>query len=569
MVILNPEQAEVISEIEKILARSIPTVSNPSDYAFGMKIENDLITNLSLIYARLETLPASIGNLKSLQNLNLNYNNFKTLPESIGNLTSLQILNLGYNNLDQLPESITHLSNLTNLRLNNNRLKKLPETIGKLNKLRTLDLSFNYLESLPKSFCDMASLRELKLFENNIKKLPQNLGGFERLRILDVRFNSLVNVPESIGDIIPLKSLQLCCNSIKNLPKSVANLKYMKDLNLMGNRILDLDPKIIDVFEKIKKKKDLPEILKLQDNPIYEKHRKLKKIFGLEKIDYYIEPINPLSWEDKLRRIIDIYGLSKYRDKILEAIGYRFPMIKHYVKEDKNIDTGLSKLGGYPDLPKDFEWPYWNNRPLSFLLQVNLEDFINFDKNPFTAESGMIYFFYDPLHEDWGWGAGQGKNQGAWRVIYIKEDKSNLIRLMNPSKIREYTFPTCLVSFYQDIHFPSRLLSGEESNEIIYTPDFFIDSPLKEIFFIRHPYMRFQIDFFDEDFGFESHFLFGYPDEIQELGRREGWCHLLQLNEDSMLRWTWGHNGKIHFMIRETDLKRNNYDDVHLELDSY
>ncbi len=482
-------------------------------------------------------------------------------------MKNLKEIYLEYNNIDQLPESITNLSNLTNLRLNNNHLKKLPETMGRLNTLRNLDLSFNYIEFLPKSLCDMASLRELKLFENNIKELPLNIANFEKLRVLDLRFNSLVNLPESIGDVKPLKSLHLSCNSLTNLPKSVTNLKYMKDLNVSGNCISDLDPEIIDVFEKIKKKKNLPEILNLRDNPVYEKHPKLKKKFGLEKIDYYIELTIPQSWKGKLRRILDIYGLSKYRDKIFDAIRYRFPMIKHYVKDDNNIDVGLSKLGGNPDVPEDFEWPFWDNRPLSFLLQVNLEDFIKFEKNPFTAESGMLYFFYDPLQEDWG--AEFGKNEGAWRVIYIKEDKSNLIRLSNPSKIREYTFPTCLVSFYQVIHFPCRLLSGKESDEIRYTPDFFIKSPLKNDFFIRDPYTRFRIDFFEYDFEFGNHALFGYPDEIQELGKWDGWCQLLQLDEDSMLRWTWGHYGRIHFMIKEDDLKRNHFDDVHLILDSY
>jgi len=518
---LVPVQADVIKSIENIISKSIPIVSNFTEYTFGMKIENNLITNLSLFYAGLETLPPLIGNLNSLKTLNLS----------------------------------------------NNNLKNLPETIVNLNNLRTLNLSFNYLEFLPESLCDMASLRELKLFENNIKELPQNLGNFERLRVLDLRFNSLVKLPESIGDVKPLKSLQLSCNSLKNLPASVVNLKYMKNLNVSGNQISDLDPNIVEVLKKIEKKKNLPEILNLRDNPIYAKFPKLKKRFGLEKIDYYIELTIPQSWKGKLRRVLDIYGLSKYRDKIFDAIKYRFPMIKHYVKDENNIDVGLSKLGGNPDVPEDFEWPFWDNRPLSFLLQVNLDDFIKFEKNPFTAKNGMLYFFYDPLQEDWG--ADFGKNEGAWRVIYIKEDKSNFIRLSNPSKIREYTFPTCLVTFYQDIHFPCHLLSGEESDEIRYTPDFFINSPLKYDFFFRDPYVRFRLDFFENDFELGYHILFGYPDEIQELGKMDGWCQLLQLDEDSMLRWTWGHHGRIHFLIKENDLKRNYFDGVHLIMDCY
>ncbi len=520
------------------------------------------LKELRLEYNLLTTLPNSIGNLCRIETLYLNNNILANLPTSIGNMKNLKEIYLKYNNIDQLPESITNLSNLTNLRLNNNHLKKLPETMTRLNSLRNLDLSFNYIENLPKSLCDMASLRELKLFENNIKELPQNLANFKKLRVLDLRLNSLVNLPESIGYIKPLKSLQLSCNSLINLPKSVINLKYMKDLNVSGNRITHLDPEVIEFFEKIEKKKNLPEILNLKDNPITKKQLKLEKESVLQKIDYYIELTIPQSWKVKLRRILDIYGLSNHQDKIFDAIRYRFPMIKHYVKDDNSIDVGLSKLGGNPDVPENFEWPYWNKRPLSFLMQFNLKDLRNFKENPFPTQSGLLYFFYDPLQDDWG--AEFAKNEGAWRVLYYNDDKSELVRIKNPSEKREYTYPTCLVTFYKDIHLPCFLLSGKEIEP--YTPDFFNDSPL-EFDFRLDRYGRFRSDFFEHD----NHALFGYPDEIQELGKMNGWCQLLQLCEDEMLIWVWGHgpHGRIHFMIREDDLRSNNYDNVHLIMDCY
>ena len=59
---------------------------------------------------KLETLPESIGNLKSLERLNLYGNQLLELPESIINLTSLKILELKKNplveNLDSKVEVI-------------------------------------------------------------------------------------------------------------------------------------------------------------------------------------------------------------------------------------------------------------------------------------------------------------------------------------------------------------------------------------------------------------------------------------------------------------------------------
>lgn len=284
---------------------------------------------------------------------------------------------------------------------------------------------------------------------------------------------------------------------------------------------------------------------------------------SLKKIEEYIVPIVPLSWRDKLRRILDIYGLRKYQDRILGVIKYRFPIKKYHVRDENTINIGLSKLGGNPDVPVDFEWPYWNNRPLSFLMQVNLEDLKNFEVNPFPKQKGLVYFFYDPLQEDWG--IKFAKNEGAWRVIYSNDDKSNLFRVRNPSKNKEFTYPTCIVTFYQDIHLPCFFLSGEDIDP--YTPEFFINSPL-EFDFRLDPYGRFHSDFFG-GYRLDNHALFGYPDEIQELGKMTGWCQLLQLGDDEMLRWVWGHHGRIHFMIKEIDLKRNYYDKVHLIMDCY
>ena len=40
-----------------------------------------------------------------------------------------------------------------------------------------------------------------------------------------------------------------------------------------------------------------------------------------------------------------------------------------------------SKIGGKPYLPKDFVWPYYQELPLSFLAQINLEEVKSLDKD--------------------------------------------------------------------------------------------------------------------------------------------------------------------------------------------
>ncbi len=47
--------------------------------------------------------------------------------------------------------------------------------------------------------------------------------------------------------------------------------------------------------------------------------------------------------------------------------------------DDSQIPLGASKFGGAPDVPAGFEWPKWNEKPLGFLAQINLEEVAPFD----------------------------------------------------------------------------------------------------------------------------------------------------------------------------------------------
>jgi uncharacterized protein YwqG len=48
---------------------------------------------------------------------------------------------------------------------------------------------------------------------------------------------------------------------------------------------------------------------------------------------------------------------------------------------------------------------------------------------------------------------------------------------------------------------------------------------------------------------------------------RATWRSLLQLDEeDEGLRWSWGDVGRMHFMIRDADLRAMRFDQVMAEL---
>lgn len=74
---------------------------------------------------------------------------------------------------------------------------------------------------------------------------------------------------------------------------------------------------------------------------------------------------------------------------MLEASKRNAILINYSEDENKEkLPKGSSKIGGKPDLPKDFQWFYFKgedyknrveNRPLSFLMQINCEEVHKYD----------------------------------------------------------------------------------------------------------------------------------------------------------------------------------------------
>ena len=106
-------------------------------------------------------------------------------------------------------------------------------------------------------------------------------------------------------------------------------------------------------------------------------------------------------------------------------------------RDDDAIAIGASKFGGAPDAPAGFEWPTWNERPLGFLAQINLEEVAPFDVENLLPASGLLSFFYS--WEDW-----QGTGEDICRVIWI--DSTQIMRLDERGMNENFPYPS-LISF--------------------------------------------------------------------------------------------------------------------------
>ena len=62
--------------------------------------------------------------------------------------------------------------------------------------------------------------------------------------------------------------------------------------------------------------------------------------------------------------------------------------------------VGGSRFGGGPDLPPDAPWPFVGDRPLQFMLQIDLKDLP--DESWPTLGSGLLQVYYDDINGEAG-----------------------------------------------------------------------------------------------------------------------------------------------------------------------
>ena len=255
--------------------------------------ENNSLIDLYLSFTNFSgELPASIGNLKSLQALSLIDCQFLgSIPASLENLTQITFLSLYGNHFSgKIPNVFDNLRNLIFLFLSENNFSgQIPPSIGNLTNLYELDFSHNQLEgaipssiygfsrlsfvglgynlfngTIPSWLYTMPSLVELDLSHN---KFTGHIGEFQfdSLEKIDLSMNELNgSIPTSIFELVNLSSLYLFSN---NLSGVLETSKLEKLINLT---YLDLSNNMLSLTMSVHSNSMLPNIetLDLSQNNI-------------------------------------------------------------------------------------------------------------------------------------------------------------------------------------------------------------------------------------------------------------------------------------------------------------
>ena len=245
--------------------------------------ENNSLIDLDLSSTNFSgELPASLGNLKSLQTLDLLNCQFSgSIPASLENLTQITSLILFGNHFSgKIPNVFDNLKNLIFLYLSRNNFSgQIPPSIGNLTNLHVLDFSDNQLEgAIPSSIYGFSSLSYVHL-RNNLfngtipswlytlpslvvldlshNKFTGHIGEFQfdSLKMIDLSMNKLQgSIPTSIFELVNLSSLQLFSN---NLSGVLETRKFEKLINLT---YLDLSNNMLSLTMSVHSNSMLPNI---------------------------------------------------------------------------------------------------------------------------------------------------------------------------------------------------------------------------------------------------------------------------------------------------------------------
>jgi uncharacterized protein YwqG len=284
---------------------------------------------------------------------------------------------------------------------------------------------------------------------------------------------------------------------------------------------------------------------------------------------------------EPLIALIKEHGLEKYQQDILATVK---PAIAITLAQEGQGTIGQSRIGGYPDLPASLAWPVnaTLNRPLYFILQLNLAELPSFPENS-LPKTGMLYLFLD-----------ENENYAQQLVMYLADEP------LQPKQLPEDT--VFITDWYEDL--------------VVYTLEFSLFTDLPRWATNDHSALaeRMSIDIDGEDalnelindlpvcsHSYEStgyvgkllghasgighdpredafvvrevnpKWLYKY-NELRnnnvDLSKARFWQNLLELHTEDNVNLMFGDAGYMQILIHENDLSKKDVSRVYVNLES-
>lgn len=276
--------------------------------------------------------------------------------------------------------------------------------------------------------------------------------------------------------------------------------------------------------------------------------------------------------------LLEKYNLRHKKEEIVKVAVPAIGLIKGSAKE-KDVPVGHSKFGGLPDLPVHFSFPLFQERPLSFLAQVNLNEAKPFDKENKLLKTGMLYFFYDVIEQPWGM---DKEDQGCFKVLYYDGNVDGLVRTSYPMITEDYfPLPMYKITYEEQVTFSESPVGLDLD-----------DDEMENFYEFREEVLQTSMGSeTTEGTSIPMHYMLGEPFNVQndvfeeiiyysneekvdwdspELGKESKEMVLLfQMDSDDDLEVMWGDSGILYFCIDQHDLHNKQFEQTKFTLQCY
>jgi len=309
------------------------------------------------------------------------------------------------------------------------------------------------------------------------------------------------------------------------------------------------------------------------------------------------KPLN-INRKSSLATIISKAGLSSVEQQLSS---FHSPAVKITSKASKKSGwhqpgkrgapaLGASRLGGWPDLPAGQGWPHWQDRPMSFLAQINLAEVHAVNPGLHLPATGLLLFFMgcdSETFEDDTFGfdtymvdlllGSERNHRGGWQVIYAAEG-DELERLIYDGAIKPQLFQPCQVKLQMvskslpDEHtvaYDRFKLSDDQRDQYNEVLDLLAaENPENQL--MGYPEL---IQFTPPEWYcagvLSGRQAFTFPDQDSEAynalqEQACDWTLLLQLSSDDNPDFLWGDGGHLYFYGKREQMAGGQFDETWL-----
>jgi uncharacterized protein YwqG len=278
--------------------------------------------------------------------------------------------------------------------------------------------------------------------------------------------------------------------------------------------------------------------------------------------------------DESLSQLIERFALARARAAILEA---SLPaVVLDLVADPPAGSAPTSHLGGRALVPAGFAWPARRDRPLDFVLHVDLREASTFDGSGLLPRAGHLAFFYDLEEQPWGFDPA---DRDGSRVAFFEEGTA-LAPAASPH--RQHRLGARAIRFGRGLSVPSL---GSAAHERLQAHAAFTDAEADRYFELAEAVAE-----LGRPVGARAvHQMLGHSRNVQgdmqleaqlvshglycgdETGYRDpraaalgagaaDWLLLLQVDSDEDAGLAWGDAGTLYVWIRAEDLRTRRFD---------